>query len=85
MLAPGVAQLAPQPYLALNQDDAGRLQALEGEVIVLDFGSITSSLPLRIVPSLPRGVAGLPVGLPGLPYIHLPRWSRLMKREGSDA
>ena len=30
------------------------------------------SLPVRIDDSLPEGLAGLPVGLPGLPFLDLP-------------
>jgi NADH-quinone oxidoreductase subunit G len=67
--APAVAQLFPQPYLALNSEDArefGRDAELIGWI-----------LPIKSVASLPRGVAGLPVGLPGLEGLELPLWTRI--------
>jgi hypothetical protein len=37
--------------------------------------------PLRIVSSLADGTAGLPVGVPGVPYISLPTRVRLTRVE----
>jgi NADH-quinone oxidoreductase subunit G len=65
MWAPGIAGLAPQPYLALNPADASQLGLSEGETAILDD---ESSLPVKLLPSLPPGVAGLPVGLVGYGY-----------------
>ncbi len=71
-LAPGIARLSPAPYLALNPADAGNhgLQDTQPAGIVLNGREIR--LPLRLDPSLPAGVAGMPAGLPGLPGITLP-------------
>ncbi len=60
LLTPGIAALAPHPYLALNPADAAKLGLVEGEMALLDDGS---SLPIKLLPSLPQGVAGLPEGL----------------------
>jgi len=70
-LAPAVAQLFPEPYVALNPEDAQEFGA-EAEL----FGR---HLPVKAVASLPRGVAGLPVGLTGLEGIELPAWSRISR------
>ena len=69
--APAVAQLFPAPYVALNPEDAREFGA-EAEV----FGR---HLPLKAVATLPRGVAGLPVGLTDLEGIELPAWSRISR------
>jgi NADH-quinone oxidoreductase subunit G len=66
-LAPGIAELAPQPYLGLNGDDLAGLGAAEGDRVTVTVGVTRYRLPVRIVAGLPRGIAGLPVGLPGLP------------------
>ena len=66
-LAPGIAELAPAPYLGLNGQDLADLGAAEGDRVTVAVGVTRYRLPLRIVPGLPRGIAGLPVGLPGLP------------------
>ncbi|NLF13730.1 MAG: NADH-quinone oxidoreductase subunit NuoG [Anaerolineaceae bacterium] len=66
-LAPGIAELAPAPYLGLNEDDLASLGAAEGDRVTVTVGVTRYQLPARVVPELPRGIAGLPVGLPGLP------------------
>lgn len=67
-LAPGIAELAPRPYLALHPADAAALGAAEGDELTLADadGAGGERLAVRYVPSLPRGVAGIPAGLPGL-------------------
>jgi len=75
MLSPPVAGRAPEPYLALSPGDAARWGGREGAPLpVLLHGAekLHLSLPLRIVASLPEGVAGLPVGLPRQPFLDLP-------------
>lgn len=67
--APAVAQLFPKPYLALNPEDA---HAFGSQVELLG-----RTLPVKTVPSLPKGVAGLPSGLPGLEGLELPLWARI--------
>jgi NADH-quinone oxidoreductase subunit G len=72
-----IAQRAPGPYLAMNSQDAQSLKAAEGDVIELAFGKTVHRLPVLSVRSLPRGLAGIPVGLPGLEGLNLPAWGRI--------
>jgi len=58
--SPAIAARAPQPYLALNPDDAAKLELVEGETAVLNQ---TLSLPVKLLHSLPKGTIGLPIGL----------------------
>ncbi|HTX36006.1 MAG TPA: NADH-quinone oxidoreductase subunit NuoG [Bryobacteraceae bacterium] len=67
--APGVAELAPQAYVALNPEDAA---AFGGEVTVAG-----RRVPVRHDAGLPRGVAAIPVGIAGFEGIELPQWSRI--------
>jgi NADH-quinone oxidoreductase subunit G len=67
--APAVAQLFPEPYLALNSEDAREFER--------DAELLGRILPIKSIASLPRGVAGLPVGLPGLEGLELPLWTRI--------
>jgi NADH-quinone oxidoreductase subunit G len=78
--APGVAELAPKPYVALNGEDAKRLRVEAGEQIKIKVDGADYSLPAKIKAGLPLGVAGLPVGLPGLAGISLPITS-VLERE----
>jgi NADH-quinone oxidoreductase subunit G len=71
-LAPAVAERAPAPHLALNPEDAARLGLAEASEAQVEVGSAVLRLPVRFRPTLPRGVAGLPSGLPGLEGIFLP-------------
>ena len=61
-----IAELIPRPYLALNPRDATSLGLEEGEGADLRLGGVQLHLAVRMVPSLPEGLAGLPAGLPGL-------------------
>jgi NADH-quinone oxidoreductase subunit G len=65
ILTPGVAELAPQPYLGLSAEDVVALHVSEGEEIEVAVGGALYCLPVKSLPSLPSGVAGLPSGLPG--------------------
>jgi len=63
--------------VALNADDAKRLGVEAGEQITITLDGATYSLPAKIKVELPLGIAGLPVGLPGLAGISLPARSVL--------
>jgi len=76
-LAPGVAELAPSPDLALNAQDMQTIGVTEGQEVQLSLGNQVHRLPVRLRPALPAGVAGLPVGLRGHPMIPLPAWGRV--------
>ncbi len=82
-LSPGVAELCPQPYVALNPEDASFLGLFEGALAKVGVEGLTCCLSVRIVPSLPRAVAGLPVGLRGAPVFELPA-SGTVVREATD-
>jgi NADH-quinone oxidoreductase subunit G len=81
MYTPGVREQAPAPYIALNAEDAERLGAREGDLLELWLPWMDAHAPLRVVPSLVNGTAGLPFGLPGLPYVPLPARVRLSRVE----
>jgi NADH-quinone oxidoreductase subunit G len=67
ILTPGIAERAPQPYLLLNPDDAAGLQVREGETVELGIDGAAYRLPVKFLPTLPVGIVGVAVGLPGLP------------------
>jgi NADH-quinone oxidoreductase subunit G len=76
----GVAEQAPQPYIALNPDDGDRLGAGPGDAIVVEIEDRAIELPFKSEPGLPQGCAGLPEGLPGLSDLPAGRWARLRRR-----
>ncbi len=70
--APAINERAPQPYLAISQADAEKRNVAEGDELALRLYGREHQLPARIHPHLPRGVLGIPVGLPGLTGLVLP-------------
>jgi NADH-quinone oxidoreductase subunit G len=65
-LAPGIAELSPQPYLALNPADAAVLGVKAGESIAISIEGETVTLPVTIRGDLARGLVGLSAGAPGV-------------------
>ena len=72
--APGIAELAPKPYVALNTADV-----TEGTEVQVSCAGGTFRLPVRIRPDLPSGVAGLSAGIPPLAGIRLPAWGKIAR------
>jgi len=77
VLSPGVRELSPSPYIAMNADDANRLGFSAKELVAVSFAGNTFRLPLNIRPDFPQGVAGIPVGIEPLQGVQLPAWSRI--------
>ena len=77
--AAGVAERSPRPYLAMNAEDAAELQTAVGEKVEVTWDSGRRRLPVRLMPSLPRRVAGIPVGLPDWPVFKLPAFGKIIK------
>lgn len=67
-------QLLEQPYVGLNPSDAEKLGVRDGVLIKVHNTGFDLSLAVRILTCLPAGLVGLPVGLPGMPYLpfHMP-------------
>lgn len=75
--APAVEERSPLPYVALNTDDATDLRVEPGDAIEFVLADATYRLPVRPGSIMPRGVAGLFVGLSALKGITLPAWSTM--------
>jgi NADH-quinone oxidoreductase subunit G len=72
--APGIAELAVKPYVAVNDGDLA-----EGSEVEVSCASGTFRLPVRIRPDLPRGVAALSTGLFPLAGVTLPAWGKIAR------
>jgi len=83
VLSPAVAERAPMPYLALNQEDATALHIGPDDELECTVAGATYRLPVKMGMELPRGLAGLPVGLPGIHGIELPTWCTLSRIDRS--
>ena len=72
--APGIAELAAKPYVALNTSDFA-----EGAEVEVICAGTTLRLPVRLRSDLPRGVACLAVGLPPAAGMTLPAWGKIAR------
>jgi NADH-quinone oxidoreductase subunit G len=75
--AKALAERVPAPYLALNPDDAARLDLSEGDPVGVLIDGKMQHLPVRLHAALVPGLAGIPWGLRGLVYLDLPAWRRI--------
>lgn len=75
--APAVAERAPAAYLAVHPEDAAEWGLEAGQAVPIRSGEKTLWLPLRLDAGLARGLAGIPLGLPELPWADLDnrRWT----------
>ncbi len=78
-LSPGVKQLSPEAYVALNEDEARRLRLEAGDTVEFAICGTAYRAPLKIRPELPAGLAGIPAGIEPLEGIPLPAWSRVAR------
>ncbi|MGA2477531.1 MAG: NADH-quinone oxidoreductase subunit NuoG [Spirochaetia bacterium] len=77
VLAPGVAERSPRPYIALSRAEAERLGLREGQAVRVSPENGTQvELPL-VIREMAAGVATIPFGLAGAPQLSLPAWARL--------
>jgi NADH-quinone oxidoreductase subunit G len=75
--AKSVAQRLPQHYVMVNTQDASELKVENGAHLHFEVNRHNYQLPVRVSDSIPKGMAGMPYGLPGLPFIDLPAWAIL--------
>lgn len=72
-----VATRVPQNYVLVSSEDARDLNITAGTTISFEINRQPYQLPVHIHPSIPKGIAGMPYGLPGLPFVDLPAWAIL--------
>jgi anaerobic selenocysteine-containing dehydrogenase len=63
----------------INQKDADNAGIQEGEMIQFEISGTKDKFKVKIENSLPSGVAGLSVNLPGIPFFDLPGNAKLSK------
>jgi NADH-quinone oxidoreductase subunit G len=67
-VAPAVAERIPKPYLKMNAKDAAGIQKKENDVVSIELDLVKTDAFVRIDDSLPAGIAGLSVSLPGMSF-----------------
>ena len=76
--APAVAQRSPEPYAALNPQDAERLGVEEGALVEIELAGAASRLPARLTAGMAAGVLGVPMGV-AVHGVDVPAWSPCRK------
>lgn len=79
--SPGVRQLSPSPYFALNEQDAKRLGVADQSTVEFVIGAVAYHASVRIRPDLPLGVVGIPAGIDPFQGVALPTWSRIVSAQ----
>jgi NADH-quinone oxidoreductase subunit G len=74
-----VAELADAPYVAVNPADVEDLPIESDGTIEIAFAGISTCLPVRLSPEVPRGLARVPMGLTERPWDGLPFWWTLRR------
>jgi NADH-quinone oxidoreductase subunit G len=77
VFAPAIAERIEKPCLSLNTQDAETFGFEAGDEILLQTDTTSVRLPLALEPSLPAGVAGVSLGVPGMNWMELPQWGRI--------
>ncbi|GAB3537805.1 NADH-quinone oxidoreductase subunit NuoG [Pontibacter brevis] len=77
IFSPPIMERTPEPYVALNAADAMRLKLEEGQPLHFTIEGQHYALPVKTSLHIPSGTAGLPVGLPPVPFAELPAWAIL--------
>ena len=81
VLAPAVAELATQAYIAVSPDDAGSLAVNGNGLAEVVFSNTSHHLPVKITPTVPHGMAVVPMGLPGIQWNGVPVWMKLLRSQ----
>lgn len=74
-----VAKRVPKAYVMINAEDAAELKIQENQEFAFYIEEHKYRLPVKISAAIPKGVSGLPVGLPGLQFVDLPTWGIINK------
>jgi NADH-quinone oxidoreductase subunit G len=67
--APAVSKRVPAAYVAVSKSDSERMSLQNGNEVEFTTGDRKLKLSVKIIGSLPDGVLGIPVGLPGVGFV----------------
>ena len=74
-----LAKRIPEPFIYLNPEDGKELDLQTGEWIQLETATTKFQLKVRWEYSIKKGLAGISVGLPGMPFIEVPGKGKIYK------
>jgi len=77
--APALAQRIPHPFVYLNPEDAQELRVENDDLIHLEITNTKLTLKVVIENTIGKGISGLSISLPGMPYVDLPGKGKFYK------
>ena len=77
--SPGVKQLSPRAYLAMNEEDAKRFGLSSDDNVEFTIDGANYQASLQIRPDLPSGIAGIPAGIEPFTGTPVPAWGRIAR------
>jgi NADH-quinone oxidoreductase subunit G len=80
VFSPGLDERVPGTYLALQPQDAEKLGVENGDQVGVTIDGEQLEFPVKLMPDLANGLAGLPSGLPDSPVLTFPHWCVIKKR-----
>jgi NADH-quinone oxidoreductase subunit G len=72
-----IATRVRKNYVLINEEDARELNIAAGAILAFEVNRQPYHLPVEFSAAIPKGVGGMPYGLPGLPFVDLPAWAIL--------
>ena len=69
-----ISELATVPFMAVNPEQVNDVKVTEEGTVEVAFPNISYHLPVKVLPSVPKGLALIPMGLDGLQWDGLPFW-----------
>jgi NADH-quinone oxidoreductase subunit G len=67
-----ITEKIEQPFVLMNQKDADLISVEDGDSVQLEILKIRLTLKVKIENTIQKGVAGLSVNLPGMPFMDIP-------------
>jgi NADH-quinone oxidoreductase subunit G len=72
-----IQERIPKIYILLNEVILKKENLKEGDYIELELGNEKMKLPIKSDKNIPKGIAGYPIGLPGITFYNLPIWCKV--------
>ena len=78
-VGPSISQRIQEPFVYVNQKDADNIGIKNSDQIQLEISDSKLKIKVKIENSLPQGLAGLSVNLPGMQFFDLPGKGKFYK------
>jgi NADH-quinone oxidoreductase subunit G len=72
--SPSISELIAVPFIAVNPEQINDIRVNDEGNVEVAFPNISYHLPIKAQPSVPKGLALVPMGLDGLQWDGLPFW-----------